>query len=381
MPSLLKQRIPELDGLRGFAILLVLVFHYISQEGVLSPGTLADRLQRFVIMGWTGVDLFFVLSGFLIGGLLMDARNSASFFKTFYGRRFFRIIPIYYLWILLYAVLIGLAGNAITRVSNSGVRPPLDLGIFSHFLFLQNFVPVTLFGLAGAWFGHLWSLAVEEQFYLIAPLVVRFTTERRLKWILGVAIMAVPLLRIFLLRVLHVPNPEITVLVICRADALAIGMLTAALTRGETPLLSIERNIKKLFVSLGILLSGVVVLWKFSPQASTFGMQSIGYTWMALFYAVILVLGIGHQRGWIARLLRTGWLRELGVVSYCVYIIHIVVNVVLHAVLLHKVPRISTGKGAAVTVLAAFVTYGVAKMSWLLLEAPLQRRGHAKFKY
>jgi peptidoglycan/LPS O-acetylase OafA/YrhL len=153
------------------------------------------------------------------------------------------------------------------------------------------------------------------------------------------------------------------------------------LTRGETPLLSIERNIKKVFVFLGILSSGVVVLWKFSPQSSTFGMQSIGYTWMALFYAVILVLGIGHQQGWIARLLRTRWLRELGVVSYCVYIIHIVVNVVLHAVLLHKVPRISTGKGAAVTVFAAFVTYGVAKMSWLLLETPLQRRGHAKFKY
>jgi peptidoglycan/LPS O-acetylase OafA/YrhL len=176
------------------------------------------------------------------------------------------------------AANIGLAGNAITRISNSGVRPPLDLGIFSHFLFLQNFIPVILFGLAGAWFGHLWSLAVEEQFYLIAPLVVRFTTERYLKWILGVAVMAVPLLRIFLLRVLHVSNPQITVLVICRADALAIGMLTAALTRGETPLLSIERNIKTLFVFLGILLCGVVVLWKFSPQASTFGMQSIGYT-------------------------------------------------------------------------------------------------------
>ena len=375
-----KQRIPELDGLRGLAILLVLVFHYISQEGVLPSGTLADRLQRFVIMGWTGVDLFFVLSGFLIGGILMDVRSSPSYFKTFYSRRFFRIVPIYYLWIILYAALIGIAGSAITRLSNSGIRPPLDLAIFSHFLFLQNFVPMTLFGLAGAWFGHLWSLAVEEQFYLVAPVVVRFAAERYLKSVLAVAIFCVPLLRIFLLRGLHVPDSQVTVLVLCRADALAIGMLAAALTRGEKPAISVAQNIRVLYALLGVLSLGVVALWIFSPQSSTFGMQSVGYTWMALFYVVILLLAIGYREGGIARVFRNSWLRELGVVSYCVYIIHIVVNVVLHAVLLHKGPRISTAKGAAVTLLAGFVTYGVAKISWLLFEGPLQRRGHA-FKY
>src|SRR5260370_30559316 len=118
----LNRRIPELDGLRGLAILLVLVFHYISQEGVLPSGSFGDRLQRLVIMGWTGVDLFFVLSGFLIGGILMDVRGSPSYFKTFYIRRFFRIVPIYYLWIILYAALIGIASGAITRLSNSGIR-------------------------------------------------------------------------------------------------------------------------------------------------------------------------------------------------------------------------------------------------------------------
>ena len=201
--NLTKQRIPELDGLRGLAILLVLVFHYITQEGVQPAGSVPALLQRIVIMGWTGVDLFFVLSGFLIGGILMDVRNSPSYFKTFYCRRFFRIVPIYYLWILTYIAVVGLAGGLLTRLSNSGVRPPLDLGIASHFLFLQNIVPVTLFGIAGAWFGHLWSLAVEEQFYLVAPVVVRFTAERALKWILAAAIVCVPLLRIFLLYVAH----------------------------------------------------------------------------------------------------------------------------------------------------------------------------------
>jgi len=324
MPTVSKQRIPELDGLRGLAILLVLVFHYTAQEGVLTPGTLADRVQRFTVMGWTGVDLFFVLSGFLIGGILMDVRSSPSYFKTFYCRRFFRIVPIYYLWLVLYVALMVIAGNTISRLSNSGIRPPLDLGIFSYFLFLQNFVSMGLFGLAGAWFGHLWSLAVEEQFYLVAPLVVRFTAARYLKWILTGVIICVPLFRMFLSRVLHVMALKITVLVLCRADALAIGMLAATLTRGENPVISVAQNRRTLYVALGIL--------------------------------------------------------SLGVVSYCVYIIHIVVNVVLHALLLHKGPRISTGKGAIVTVFAGFVTYSIAKVSWLLFEGPLQRRGHA-FKY
>jgi peptidoglycan/LPS O-acetylase OafA/YrhL len=378
--NLTKQRIPELDGLRGLAILLVLVFHYITQEGVQPPGSVPALLQRMVIMGWTGVDLFFVLSGFLIGGILMDVRNSPSYFKTFYSRRFFRIVPIYYLWILTYIGVVGLAGGMLTRLSNSGIRPPLDLGIASHFLFLQNIVPITLFGIAGAWFGHLWSLAVEEQFYLVAPVVVRFTPPRALKWILAVVIVCVPLLRMFLLCVVHMQASAVITPVFSRADALAIGMLAAALTRGEAPLFSVARNTGKLHSLLAVLALGVAALWIYTPQSATFGMQSIGYTWMAAFYVVILLLAVGNQQGWMARVFRIRWLRELGIVSYCVYIIHIVVNVVLHAVVLHKAPRISAPKGAVLTVLAAFATYAIAKISWMFFEAPLQRRGHA-FKY
>src|SRR5260370_18807609 len=94
----LNRRIPELDGLRGLAILLVLVFHYISQEGVLPSGSFGDRLQSLVIMGWTGVDLFFVLSGFLIGGILMDVWGSPSSFNTFHIPPFFRSFPTSLLW-------------------------------------------------------------------------------------------------------------------------------------------------------------------------------------------------------------------------------------------------------------------------------------------
>src|SRR6266481_2099118 len=133
-----QDRVPELDGLRGVAILLVLLFHYISLEGPTKTGSWSSFLQRIVIMGWSGVDLFFVLSGFLIGGILVDARNSPSYFKTFYARRFFRIIPIYYLWILTYVVLVGVAGSFLRAHSNSGVIMAPGMPTYAHFLFLQN---------------------------------------------------------------------------------------------------------------------------------------------------------------------------------------------------------------------------------------------------
>src|SRR5665213_775139 len=95
-------RIPELDGLRGMAILLVLVGHYFSVPGIGAASLLNGYWFR---LGWTGVDLFFVLSGFLIGGILLGVRESPNYFKTFYARRFFRIIPLYYAWILIYVVL------------------------------------------------------------------------------------------------------------------------------------------------------------------------------------------------------------------------------------------------------------------------------------
>src|SRR5713226_5755370 len=98
-PSPNKSRIPELDGIRGTAILSVLCFHYISMEGITAPGSITEQLRRLVILGGTGVDLFFVLSGFLIGGILLDARDSPHYFSTFYLRRFFRIFPVYYAWI------------------------------------------------------------------------------------------------------------------------------------------------------------------------------------------------------------------------------------------------------------------------------------------
>jgi peptidoglycan/LPS O-acetylase OafA/YrhL len=332
------------------------------------------------MMGWSGVDLFFVLSGFLIGGILLEVRNSPSYFKTFYLRRFFRIIPIYYLWILAYIVLIAVAGRAVQAHSNSGILVKPNFTIYGHFLFLQNFMVVSFGGLAGAWFSHLWSLAVEEQFYLVSPLVIRFLAPRYLPKFLVAVIAGAPLLRIFLTYSAHC-NPELVAkLMPCRADSLAVGMLAAVYWRTDGFREWLSANGSALYALLAVLSAGVFALWKWSPQGQTAGMETIGFTWLAFFYVTILLLALARPAGPVARCARLASLRELGRVSYCIYIIHLVVDALCHSIFRHAPPGTTNFSGVAVTILASFVTYGIAWISWNALEGPLVRKGHA-YKY
>src|SRR5260370_41957192 len=101
----MKGRIPELDGLRGFAIFLVILYHYISIVPHGHPHSLSSTAGNALGLGASGVDLFFILSGFLIGGILLDSKNSPHYYQTFYLRRFHRIIPLYYSWIILFAII------------------------------------------------------------------------------------------------------------------------------------------------------------------------------------------------------------------------------------------------------------------------------------
>ena len=106
-------RIPQLDGLRGIAILLVIALHYLNDSEHGAFGSFLYRFGCAFRLGWAGVDLFFVLSGFLIGGILLEARESVNYFRTFYLRRCFRILPIYYLWVTLFAIAALCFGSSV----------------------------------------------------------------------------------------------------------------------------------------------------------------------------------------------------------------------------------------------------------------------------
>jgi len=375
-----KTRILELDGLRGAAIFLVVVFHYVTQEGPAAAGSLTAYTQRAVIMWGTGVDLFFVLSGFLIGGILMDERASPSFFLIFYARRFFRIIPIYYLWTTLYIVLVVGAGPFLKAHAHSGMTPELGWPIYIHYLFLQNFGLASLVGLAGAWFGPTWSLAIEEQFYVVAPAIIRLVSPRRMSAVLIFTIVAIPVMRTLMLWAGHPSVPIISKLMICRGDALAIGILAALLWRRPEFHAWAAGHARLLYTVLASFMAGFGALWKWAPEAQTYGMESVGFTVTALTYGMVLLLALLRPCGPIAVIARMRWLRDLGRISYCVYIIHVAVNVMFHAMLLRDTPRVSTPKGLVVSLLAALATCALAGASWILLENPLLRRGH-RYKY
>jgi peptidoglycan/LPS O-acetylase OafA/YrhL len=365
-------RIPELDGLRGMAILLVLVGHYFAVPGTGAVSLLNGYWFR---LGWTGVDLFFVLSGFLIGGILLDVRGSPNYFKTFYARRFFRIIPVYYAWIFLYVVLSILGRNFLSvRI---GTVQGVDGSILAHFLFLQNFHEFLKSTVSFWWFSSTWSLAVEEQFYLVAPLLVRFLPKRKLAAVLVLVTLLAPVLRFFVRTHFAESSWLAYRLMPCRADSLAIGVLAALVWNDGRMRAWLEKHSFVLYGVFAILFAGVAWLWRWYPDPLLLLTQTVGYTWLALFFAVLLLLVLARRASILAAVMRLGFLREIGGVSYCVYIIHAAVFLFCHRLLLHALPVVTDVKAAAVTFLAAIITFAIAKLSWKFLEQPLLQRGHA----
>ncbi len=367
------RRIPELDGLRGLAILLVVICHYVGDADHAGLGYWPHHFLSALSVGWSGVDLFFVLSGFLIGGILLDSRNSSQYFKTFYVRRIHRILPIYYAWIAIYVLIVG--ANIYLARGRSAVTGQELRVVPVYFFFLQNMI-YSPSPFQWKWFAVTWSLAVEEQFYLLAPPLLRFLSTRRLACVLAVMVCAAPVLRYLAFQYF----PQLSYLpqfaMPCRADAFALGILAAAAWRWkafrdylDTHPVVLQRCVAYLLVVLAAL------MWWFTrpPGLVTF---TIGYSTLAVFYTCLLLLVTSQTESVIARMARAKWLRYLGGISYCVYLVHLTINEWAHEVLLHAEPRVSDLRGVGVTLLAGALTWVVASLSWRYFEQPLIRRGH-----
>jgi peptidoglycan/LPS O-acetylase OafA/YrhL len=372
-----QSRIPELDGLRGIAILLILCFHFLDVPG----GQLASPLSRFQSLfriDWIGVDLFFVLSGFLIGGILLKVRKSPSYFRTFYIRRFFRIVPLYYSWIFGYVLLVAIAGNHLSH--HQATAPQVHMSLSMQFFFVQNFAFDQNAGLAFAWFAATWSLAVEEQFYLVSPFLVRFLSTRSLTMVLGSAVLAAPFIRFYVRS--HMSHGALMAYALtpCRVDDLAFGMLVAVAWRIPSARQWLSSHVAAIQKLLGFLFIGAIGWWKWKADQFGVAMQWAGYTWIGLLFSVLLLAVLVRPASLLGWVTRMRWLRELGKVSYCAYIIHMTVNLFCHILITGNAPQISNWSGAFATFCAVFLTYAIAKLSWMVLENPLLKYGH-EFRY
>jgi peptidoglycan/LPS O-acetylase OafA/YrhL len=371
-------RIPELDGLRGLAILQVLIWHFGNEAISSGSHRFFFYLKDASALFWSGVDLFFVLSGFLIGGILLDARNSPNYFKTFYARRVFRIIPIYTVVIGLFYLC--LATGVPGRLAGSDWLFGPTAPWYAYASFTQNIH----FGMGkpASWLGVTWSLAIEEQFYLILPAVVWFVPRRRLPYVLSAAILAAPLLRIFLNLYYAHGKLASFFLMPCRADALLLGVVAAMLVRHPSIWDSLKGSRQWLASAWIFLFSGLpaFILLKESDPFHSVWMSTAGLSWMALVYFGFLLLALVYSDGLLGSTLRASWLKALGTISYGVYLIHWAVLGLVFAIFRSESPWAETLAERGLVVLALALTLAIATVSWTFFEQPLLKVGH-RFRY
>jgi peptidoglycan/LPS O-acetylase OafA/YrhL len=338
MESSSQNRIRGLDGLRGIAVLLVVLFH--------AQRILANQIPliRFFDGGWCGVDMFFVLSGFLITGILRATRTHPHYWKTFAIRRALRIFPLYYLVLALI------------------ILPRLALGLgdgqpyWIYPLFLSNFW-IAQAGGENLALDITWSLSIEEQFYLLWPMIVWATGWRNLTWVCVTLVVAAPVLRFWL----HDPSNEVSYMwTVCRIDALAWGALASiAWERRSQQLCDLAARIAPWGA-----MAWVLLLSLYGDIRSVKVFAVVGFSiFPALIAAIVLAVASGRLVGW-NRVLEWRPLAHLGKVSYGAYLLHPLVIAGLHGTMLLGHPLLGM-------LAATLITWGSASLIWRRLESPI----------
>jgi peptidoglycan/LPS O-acetylase OafA/YrhL len=358
-------RIPALDGVRGLAIGLVLVWHYVRCQ-IISPADSGLGIFRSTLsLAWSGVDLFFVLSGFLIVGILLDVRDGNAFFKTFYVRRACRILPLYLVMVTLFAV------NVTFSLYENPVLFRNPLPLLSYFTLTQNFF-IHFLGFGPNFLLVTWSLAVEEQFYLVIPVLVRFLPRRTLGATFVVGILLAPIFRIWL------GNLGAYVYPFARADSILMGGLIAIALRHVPFTEFVRQHAACLRWVLGALVVGLIPLaWKQSNIGDPFN-----HLWFAMLFGAFVLKVAVEQSGPIARptWLDTPWLCWLGTRSYGIYLFHVPMAGLLHFHDGRINPTWGTPSEFLVTVLALVLVLLLAEASFRFFEMPFLKIGQ-KFRY
>ena len=322
-------RILRLDGVRAIAFLTIFVHHAFGIPHL-----------------WAGVDIFFVLSGFLITSILMDSRGKQGAWGRFYERRALRILPPYGAFLLLATFLLHLHWD--------------HKGLWYAF-FAMNFAEVLGVGVPGL--GILWSLAVEEQFYLFWPFVaLRFSPRIVSRWAIVLIVLA-PIFRGVATPFLN-DHAAIYYLMPFRMDLLASGALLAVLWQQPGELVKWRRwGLGLMGAGLSLLVLCTRVIAPFHAEANTILFNTLGYSLIGCVATGLLAFTLGSEEGWYAKLMTWKPVRWIGLISYTSYLIHAGVLALVDPSSSMIVNR----------VLAFAVVIAYASLSWSLLEKPILR--------
>lgn len=355
----LPKRIPELDGLRAIAVLMVMAEH--MYDGWKLPPLAMPRSIFFLLThGWLGVDLFFILSGFLITGILLDDRDRPDYFKNFYRRRALRILPLVFVCLIIWFFAYG-----------RRYEPYFVLAL----LFCANLD--ILFGVAephGP--GVMWSLAVEEHFYWIWPIIVRQASRRGLAIMAATIVLLSPLLRGLAMYWGARPD-SVYQLSWFRFDGLAVGALLAIFVR--SPYFTVRNTWWIVGIWLCTVLVATAALSPFGVlQAKSILGEALRYTQAQALFAGTMAIVLAHQGSPWLKLLRSRFARFTALLSYCLYLVHLPLGD-LYYWILHRwgVSDIGAlGGWGALLVRASVIiltSYAIAMISQKVLEGPFMR--------
>lgn len=361
-----KSRIPELDGLRGLALLMVLTYHLVNNPILLIPSTsiLEKVILKTTYFTYSALDLFFVISGYLIAKILIENRGSPKFFKVFYLRRVLRILPLFYLLLACYVLL-----------KQSGINDPEgflfgnELPIWSYFAYIPNYMMAYSETYGSRILTPTWSLGVDEQFYLIAPAIIFLFKKKWIPYLVIPLIIAAPFFRastdLYYMKILPFQM---------RMDSLFVGVLLAYFVC-ECDLVN---RLKKqgllvfiLILSISLIIIGLTYKHKIGV---------LDHSLFNFLYAIILIAIICFRKGFVGKLLRLKAFQFLGLISYGVYLFHQFISGILHAVLLNQQPRLNNLNDLGVMLLALILSILLGYVLHILIEKPLIKLGH-KFKY
>ena len=305
-----KRYIPALEGIRGYGFLLVFCGHYFWPGLLTRPNLFAQKAYAALAsLAIFAVPAFFVLSGYLITGILHHTRNREGYFRVFYARRILRIFPVYYVTLLV------ITGFCLSR----GVA--LDYHFWVHFLYIHNLFP-------GAWrhlptsvgMVHLWSLAVEEQFYLIWPMIVWiFPSRRKLVAVTGFLIALSCAARI-VAPLCSSRFHEMSNSTIIRADAILLGALIALCQQDRFFIRM--RGLAKWIALLGVAALMSLACWKDEAWRNSYWGNQILIP-LANIIAASLVIAVMEEGRFLNRACSQRWACWLGNLSYSLYVFHL----------------------------------------------------------
>jgi peptidoglycan/LPS O-acetylase OafA/YrhL len=348
------RRMAALDGIRGLAILAVFLSHA-------TVDSTTGWLARWFSWGWMGVDLFFVLSGFLITGVLMEAIGQPArvYYGNFYARRFLRLAPALSLFLVVLFYVAPALGRPLTQpeMADLGARQGWYWSYLVNFLVARH----QSFDATPAGTAPLWSLSVEEQFYLIWPfLVARAATPRRVRNLSIATILFAMVVRGLAWRFGYGGVPTY-VLTFTRADALAWGALLASIVRmsnGEETIRRLQLPLIVVGIALLTIVANVDSAW---PSWDGAPMQHVGFPGLAVGCAGLVAFAITRQ----PRALTWKPLAQVGLYSYSLYLWHSTVLVLLE--------RVTQVHGPLFVPFGAMACAVPVAISWLAVERPTLR--------